>query len=103
MLLPASIPAETIVIKAGVPLQPTLHSDVYIRQIKSLLRDIASGTVPPGYESSLITGGREECPVKECSFGTTAVHDWVFRWSTGFSLNSLHAKAWTPTSIPAQS
>ena len=29
-----------------------------------------------------------------------AVHDWVFRWSTGFSLNSLHAKAWTPTSIP---
>ena len=67
MLLPAPVPAETIVIKAGAPAHPGLESEAYIRQLKALLREIAGGSVPSGYEATLIAEGKEECPVKECS------------------------------------
>lgn len=67
MLVPAPIPAETVVIKAGVQLHPSLESEAYIREIKALLRAVANGSIPPGYDVAVIDNGKEECPVKECS------------------------------------
>ncbi len=67
MLVPVPIPAETVIIKAGVQIHPGLESEAYIREIKSLLRAVANGEAPPGYDVSLVENGKEECPVKECS------------------------------------
>jgi hypothetical protein len=67
MLVPAPIPAETVVIKAGASIRPGLESGDYIRQIKSLVRDVANNLTPAGYDVALIADGKEECPVKECS------------------------------------
>ena len=67
MLLPTPVPAETIVIKGSAPARPGLEADTYIRQIKALLRAIAGGAVPAGYDVSLIPDGKEACPVTECS------------------------------------
>ena len=67
ILVPAPIPAETVVIKAGASIHPGLESGDYIRQIKSLLRDIANNVTPSGYDVALIADGKEECPVKGCS------------------------------------
>jgi hypothetical protein len=67
MLVPAPIPAETVLIKAGASNHPGLESGDYIRQIKSLFRDVANNLTPAGYDLALIAGGKEECPVKECS------------------------------------
>ncbi len=67
MLVPAPIPAETVVIKAGASIRPGLESGDYIRQIKSLVRDVANNVTPAGYDVALIADRKEECPVKECS------------------------------------
>jgi len=67
LLIPAPIPAETIVIRGGIEPGPALKSGDYIRQIKSLIRAIANHAPPSGYDATLITDAREECPVNECS------------------------------------
>ena len=75
MLVPAPIPAETVVIKAGASIRPGLESGDYIRQIKSLVRDVANNVTPAGYDVALIADGSSalggsgggDCPVKECS------------------------------------
>ena len=67
MLVPVPTPAETVVIKAGVGARPSLEGEPYVRQIKSLLRAIASGAVPKGYDESPIVEGKEECTLTHCS------------------------------------
>jgi hypothetical protein len=67
MLVSAPVPAETILIKAGPESIPAPESENYIREIKSLLRAVAGGRTPSGYDAVLIDQGAEECPVKECS------------------------------------
>jgi hypothetical protein len=67
MLVSAPIPAETVMIKEGARLHAGLESGDYIRQIKSLFRDVANNVTPVGYDLALIVDGKEDCPVKECS------------------------------------
>lgn len=69
MLIPAPIPAETVVIRAGAesPPDPRRESESYLRQIKSLVRAVSNNTPPPGYDVAPVAEGREECPVNECS------------------------------------
>lgn len=66
MLVPVPAPAETVVIKAGADSGPSLEGEPYVRQIKSLLRAIALGTVPKGYDTSAIAEGKEACTVSQC-------------------------------------
>ncbi|WP_168062771.1 TraK domain-containing protein [Candidatus Manganitrophus noduliformans] len=67
LLIPAPIPAETIVIRGGTELHPAPGSGDYIRQIKSLIRAAANHVPLSGYDAILIADAREECPVNECS------------------------------------
>lgn len=67
LLIPAPIPAETIVIRDGREPGPALKSGDYIRQIKSLIRAAANHATPSGYDATLIADAREECSVNECS------------------------------------
>ncbi|MEW6682679.1 MAG: type-F conjugative transfer system secretin TraK [Nitrospirota bacterium] len=67
MLVPVPTPAETVVIKAGSDTGPSLEGEPYVRQIKSLLRAIASGAVPKGYDESPVTDAKEECTLAQCS------------------------------------
>lgn len=67
LLIPAPIPAETIVIRGGREDVPAPNSGDYIRQIKSLIRAAANNTTPSGYDATLMADAKEECPVNECS------------------------------------
>jgi hypothetical protein len=67
MLLPVPVPAETIVIKGKGEPPPARPAEGYLKEIKSLLRDVANGVTPRGYEMTRISNGKEECPVMECS------------------------------------
>lgn len=75
MLVPVPAPAETVVIKAGPDTGPSLEGETYVRQIKALLRAIASGVVPKGYDGSTIAEGKEACTVSQCSL--TSVRRYV--------------------------
>lgn len=67
LLVAAPVPAETVVIRAGAEAPPALDTSDYIQQIKYLIRAVANGTTPPGYDVMLLPDGKENCPVKECS------------------------------------
>lgn len=69
MLIPAPIPAETIVIRGRSASLPDARQEVlpYLRRIKALIRAAANNTAPPGFDVTIIPQGEEECPVNECS------------------------------------
>jgi hypothetical protein len=67
MLVPGPIPAETVVIQADGESVPPPQSASYIQEIKFLLRQVANGSAPPGFDVAYIEDGHEESPVKECS------------------------------------
>lgn len=69
MLIPAPIPAETIVIRgrsASLP-DPRQEALPYLQRIKALIRTAANNTAPPGYDVTVVPDGEEDCPVNECS------------------------------------
>lgn len=67
LLVPAPVPAETVVIRGAANAPPDLDAPDYIQQIKYLIRAAAGGATPPGYDATLIHDVKEICPVKECS------------------------------------
>jgi hypothetical protein len=67
MLVPVPTPAETVVIKAGAGAGLSLEGEPYVRRIKALLRAIASGAAPMGYDESPVTDAKEECTLAQCS------------------------------------
>ncbi|MFQ5779166.1 MAG: type-F conjugative transfer system secretin TraK [Nitrospiria bacterium] len=67
MLIPAPIPAETIIIKTSTKPPSPRRSGGYIRRVKLLIRRMANGTPPAGYDLSVVADPKEECPVEECS------------------------------------
>ncbi len=71
MLVPVPAPAETVVIKAGSDTGPSLEGEPYVRQIKALLRAIASGVVPKGYDLIPIAESKEACTIAQCSLTPT--------------------------------
>lgn len=67
LLVASQTPAETVVIRGGAKTPPDLESPDYIQQIKYLIRAVANGATPPGYDAMPISDGKEDCPVRECS------------------------------------